>query len=261
MNTQKPCLAVHKFSSCDGCQLALLNLGEPLLDLAELIDIIHFAEAGPMAPDRYADIALVEGSVATEEDLQRIQSIRANTGFLISIGACATSGGVQALRNMTDSNHWIKAIYAKPEYISLLQDSTPIAQHVHVDFEIWGCPVNSEQVVTAVRDLLSGVKPAKEPAALCLECKRAGYSCVLVSKNEPCMGPVTLGGCGALCPSLGRACYSCYGPAELVNDAALSQRFTQAGLSSTAIKQRFHLMNSQAPAFEQAGQKAQSMGK
>jgi len=250
----KPTLAVHKFSSCDGCQLALLNLGETLLELSQQVQIIHFAEAGPMAPDQYADIALVEGSISTPEDVERIRGIRKQTGYLISIGACATSGGLQALRNMADTTAWVKDIYARPEYISVLNQSTPISEHVPVELELWGCPANSGQVLNAVRDLLSGVKPRDVVQPLCLECKRLGIVCGLVTRGEPCMGPVTRAGCGALCTGSGRACYACYGPADQVNGPSMGNRLGELGLSSQDIEQRFAHINSHAPAFSKVNE-------
>lgn len=245
----RPKVAVHKFSSCDGCQLALLNLGGTLLQLAELVEFVHFAEAGPVNPDAAADIAFVEGSISTPDDKERIERIRANSRYLVTIGACATAGGVQALRNFADAKQWVAAIYAKPEYIRLLDHSTPIAEHVKVDLELWGCPVNARQVLGALRALLFGVIPAEEQDKVCLECKRRQTVCVMVAKGLPCMGPVTRTGCGALCPSFGRDCYACYGPAENSNTASLSRRFEGLGLMPDAAARRFHFITCSAPTF------------
>jgi len=253
---EKPKIAVHKFSSCDGCQLAFLNLGEDLLPLIEQVEIVHFAEAGPVNEDMPVEIAFVEGSIATPDDLPRIERIRRNSRYLISIGACATSGGIQALRNMADSGQWIAAIYTNPAYIHSLDESTAIARHVKVDFELWGCPVNQQQILTTVRALLSGVLPEVQHDSLCQQCKRQQLSCVMVTKGEPCLGPVTRDGCGALCPSLGRACYGCYGPAENINGSALARRLEELGLDRDEAARRFHFINSGAPAFHEAGLKA-----
>lgn len=255
MKAAKPLLAVHKFASCDGCQLAFLNLGEELLTLAGLVDIVHFAEAGPMAPETPVDIAFVEGSISTPEDLERIQRVRRNSRTLITVGACATAGGVQALRNLADGREWLAGVYARPEYVASLNTSTPIAAHVKVDLELWGCPVNGRQVLAAVRALLFGVTPAEERDKLCLECKRRGTVCVLVTQGIPCLGPVTQTGCGALCPAFGRDCYGCYGPAENPNTEALGRRFAGLGLVPEAIARRFLFINSVAPAFAEAGKR------
>jgi coenzyme F420-reducing hydrogenase gamma subunit len=255
MSINKPKLAVHKFSSCDGCQLALLNLGEPLLELPNLVDIVHFAEAGPLDPEAEADVALVEGSISTPRDIERIKQVRANSKYLVSIGACATAGGIQALANFADRDAWMSQVYARPDYIDTLKTSTSIADHVKVDLEIPGCPVNSRQVIKALRDLLSGVVPSPEKQSLCLECKRKGIVCTMVTKGEPCMGPVTIAGCGALCTSLGRACYSCYGPATTVNDKSMAVGFDYLGLDREAAARRFHFITSGAPAFKEAGER------
>jgi len=254
----KPRVAVHKFSSCDGCQLAFLNLGEDLLALAERVDLVHFAEAGPLDPDTDVDIAFVEGSVSTPEDLERIRHIRAHSRLLIAIGACATSGGIQGLRNGADSEQWVAQIYSHPDAIHSLALSTPISNHVKVDFEIWGCPINSQQMLAAVKSLLFGVIPRDNADKVCIECKRHGYPCVMVSRGIACMGPVTRAGCGALCPGLGRDCYGCYGPAENANTDALAAQFRSQGLTSQAIMQRFQSINSQAPVFLAAADKTRS---
>lgn len=249
----KPRVAVHKFSSCDGCQLAFLNAGEDLLTLSQLVDLVYFAEAGPLDKDQHADIAFVEGSINTPEDLQRIQRVREQSQFLITIGACATAGGLQALRNLGDGDAWLQAIYAEPQYISSLATASPIKQHVKVDLELWGCPVNGRQVLAAVRALLFGVTPVVENDKVCQECKRQQNVCVMVTKGEACMGPVTRTGCGALCPRFGRDCYACFGPAENTNTEAMGKRLEGLGLTPDAITRRFHFINSGEPEFHAAG--------
>ena len=255
MNKAKPKLAVHKFSSCGGCQLALLNLGEPLLLLPELVDIVHFAEAGPLDPAAKVDVALVEGSISTPQDIERIKQVRENSAWLISIGACATTGGPQALANFDGRDAWMGQLYVHPDCIDSLQSTTAISDHIKVDLEIPGCPVNSGQVLKALRDLLSAVKPRSETQTLCMECKRRGIVCTLVAGGQACMGPVTMAGCGAICPSLARECYGCYGPAPTVNDTSLAARFRGLGLDPPAVARRFHFITSQAPAFKTAGER------
>ncbi|MCC7414183.1 MAG: sulfhydrogenase subunit delta [Gammaproteobacteria bacterium] len=248
----KPRISIHKFSSCDGCQLAFLNLGPELLRLAQRVDIVHFAEAGPVAPDADVDVAFIEGSIAHPEDIERIRRIRERSRYLVAIGACATSGGVQALRNVARSEAWLAGVYATPAYIEELVDATPIAAHVKVDCELWGCPVTSRQVLTAVSTLLHGVSPRDDADKVCLECKRRQTVCTLVTRAVPCLGPVTRAGCGALCPSFGRDCYGCFGPAENPNVAALGRRFAGLGLVPEAIAQRFQSISNGAPVFRAA---------
>jgi coenzyme F420-reducing hydrogenase gamma subunit len=256
----KPKIGVHKFTSCDGCQLAFLNLGEDLGTLFSLTDIVHFPEAGPIDPDAEVDIAFIEGSITTPDEVLRIKDIRHKTKFLVTIGACATSGGIQALRNIHQTQEWIKDIYAKPEFIDSLETSSPISDHINVDFQLWGCPIDSRQLVSTVHSLLVGVKPTQESEKLCLECKRQQNVCVMITKGEPCMGPVTRTGCGALCPHFERDCYGCFGPAENTNTDSLSACFEGIGLVKKEIDHRYQFINSNASAFQKATAKVEDTG-
>ena len=254
METTRPRVAVHKFSSCDGCQLALLNLGEGLLELAQAVEIVHFLEAGPADPDAEVEIAFVEGSISTPEEAERIRRVRDRCRWLVTIGACATSGGLQALRNLDDSEDaWRRAVYARPEFIRTLPRAEPVRAHVPVDLELWGCPVSGRQVLAAIASLLHGVPPQQNADKLCLECKRAGRVCTLVSGGAPCLGPVTRTGCGALCPAFGRACYGCYGPAENPAAPALARRLEGLGLPCDRLARRFLFIHSQAEPFHETG--------
>ena len=245
-------LAVHKFSSCDGCQLALLNLGEALPTLYERFEVVHFAEAGQLAPDAHVDVAIVEGSISVPEDTARIHAVREQSRYLITIGACATAGGLQALRNLVDADAWRAAVYPKAEQVAMLPESTPIRRHVRVDLELWGCPVTSRQVMQALASLALGAEPAVRSDKVCLECKRRQAVCTMVAHGLPCMGPVTATGCGAICPRFGRDCYGCFGPAESANTEALALRLAGLGLVPADIARRFAGINSQAPAFHAA---------
>ena len=251
----RPRVAVHKFSSCDGCQLAFINAGEALLQLSELVAIIHFAEAGFVDEAAPVDIAFIEGSVSTAHEVERLETIRANSKTLITLGACATAGGIQALRNIQQSGEWVAAIYAQPDKIDLLPESTPIAEHVKVDLELWGCPVNAGQLFDAMRSLLFGVSARSDQSKLCQQCKREQNVCVMVTEGAPCMGPVTRGGCGAICPSIGRDCYACFGPGEAANSGALANRFAGLGLLPDAIARRFLFINSHSEPFHSEGKK------
>jgi coenzyme F420-reducing hydrogenase gamma subunit len=253
--TERPRVAVHKFSSCDGCQLAFLNAGPLLLELSQAVEIVHFAEAGPVDEEAPVDIAFVEGSICTHAERERIKQVRENSRFLITIGACATAGGVQALRNLyaDGAQEWTHALYARPEFIDSLDEVQPVANEVKVDLELWGCPVNTRQVMTAIRSLLFGAAPVPQAGKVCMECKRQQAVCVMVTEGSPCMGPVTRGGCGAICPSFGRDCYACYGPAMQPNSPALARRLEGLGLTPRAVAQRFHLITSQPKTFREEG--------
>ncbi len=252
-------VSVHKFSSCDGCQLALLNRVEEVMRLADRVAFVHFAELGYVNPDAPVDVAFVEGSVSTPEEVMRIRELRKNARTLVTIGACATAGGIQALRNLqADGRAWVAALYPSPEHVSLLGTSHAISRYVAVDLELWGCPVDSRQVFSAIQALALGVMPINPRDSVCMACKREGNVCVLVAHGAPCMGPVTRSGCGALCPRFGRACYACYGPSEQVNGLALTQRLASLGLDPDAIARRFLSINNAAGPFTEAGLRARA---
>ena len=206
-----PTLAVWKFASCDGCQLTLLNCEDELLAIAGAVQIASFTEASSRVLPGPYDVSIVEGSITTPADAARIREVREKSRFLITIGACATAGGVQALRNFGDD--LAPVVYASPQYIDSLRTSTPIAEHVHVDFELRGCPIDKRQLIEVIAAFLAGRRPNVRAHSVCIECKRAGRVCVMVAHGTPCLGPMTQAGCGALCPSVGRGCYGCFGPA------------------------------------------------
>ena len=219
---RKPKLAVWKFASCDGCQLTLLDCEDELLAIAGEVEIAHFLEASRAVVRAPYDLSLVEGSITTPHDAVRIHEIRRASKHLVTIGACATSGGIQALRNFKDVREFTAIVYARPDYIETLRTSTPIADHVFVDFELRGCPISKQQLIEVISAFLHGRKPNTPPDSVCLDCKRRGLICVMVAHGTPCLGPVTHTGCGALCPAYNRGCYGCFGPKETPNTASLS---------------------------------------
>lgn len=249
---RRPRLAVWKFSSCDGCQLSVLNLEDELLALSEALEIAYFPEASrAMLPGPY-DLSLVEGSVATPADLERVRAVRASSRVLVTIGACATAGGVQALRNYRDVRDFLAVVYARPEYIETLATSTPIAAHVAVDFELRGCPIDKRQLLEVVAAFLAGRRPNIASHSVCVECKLRGTPCVMVARGTPCLGPITHAGCGALCPAYDRGCYGCFGPAEAPNAEALVARWRALGAGSERIARVLSTFNVAAPAFRAA---------
>jgi len=256
-NKAKPRIGVFKLASCDGCQLTILDAEDEFLAIAGAVEIAYFPEASrAMARGPY-DIALVEGSVTTHHDAQRIQQIRRASRTLITIGACATAGGIQALRNWHDSAEFVRVVYATPSYISTLKLSTPISEHVPVDFELRGCPINKYQLLELISASLAGRKPNIPAYSVCVECKRKGNVCVMVAHGTPCLGPVTHAGCHALCPSYSRGCYGCYGPMESPNTAALSNHFRILGQTGLQLSHAFRGFNAWAPEFRQASEEAE----
>jgi len=248
---RKPKLAVWKFASCDGCQLSLLNCEDELLAVAGHIDIAYFPEASrAMAKGPY-DLSLVEGSVTTPHDVELIQRVRRVSKYLVTIGACATAGGIQALRNFKDVQEFVSIVYAMPEYIETLATSTPIADHVRVDFELRGCPINKEQLLEVISAFLHGRKPNVPPYSVCIECKRRGIVCVMVAHGTPCLGPVTQAGCGAICPAYHRGCYGCFGPMETPNTDSLSKWWSHLGVKDQDLVRAFRTFNAWAEAFRE----------
>ena len=252
---KRPRLGVWKFASCDGCQLSLLDAEEELLAVGRAVDIAYFPEATRKALAGRFDVSLVEGSVTTAEDARRIQDVRRRSRVLVTIGACATAGGIQALRNFKDVKEFIRAVYAKPEYIDTLATSTPISSHVKVDFELRGCPINKHQLLEVLRAFLAGAKPGVREHSVCLECKRRGTPCVMVL-GTPCLGPVTHAGCGAICPAYGRGCYGCYGPSEDPNTASATRVFKGLGRTGAEVREMFSGFNVGAEAFRKAREQA-----
>lgn len=251
--TSRPKVAVWKFASCDGCQLSLLDCEDELLALAQEVEIANFAEASRAVVKGPYDLSLVEGSITTAHDEERIRQVRRASRYLITIGACATAGGIQALRNFKDVRQFISVVYASPQYIDTLATSTPISDHVPVDFELRGCPINKRQLLEVISAYLHGRRPVTPPHSVCMECKAAGTVCVMVAHGTACLGPVTHAGCGALCPSYARGCYGCYGPKETPNTTALSTEWRQLGVSEPEIVRAFRSFNAAAESFRKEG--------
>jgi sulfhydrogenase subunit delta len=254
MAARKPKLAVWKFASCDGCQLTLLDCEDEFLRIAGAIDIASFPEASSAVVGGPYDLSIVEGSITTPHDAERIHKIRRSSRFLITIGACATAGGVQALRNWKDVRRFIQVVYASPEYIETLQKSTPIQDHVQVDFELRGCPPDKGQLIDVITAYLHGRKPNISSESVCMECKARGQVCVMVAHGTPCLGPVTHAGCGALCPGYDRGCYGCFGPKEAPNTQSLGSWWSGLGVQDDDLVRAFRSYNPWRDEFRRASE-------
>jgi coenzyme F420-reducing hydrogenase gamma subunit len=250
---KRPKLAVWKFASCDGCQLSLLDLEDELLAVAEATQIAHFPEASSAVVRGPYDLSLVEGSITTARDADRIREVRRVSRRLVTIGACATAGGIQALRNFRGVKGFVSIVYASPQYIDTLATSTAIADHVPVDFELQGCPINKYQLLEVISAFLNARRPAISAHSVCIECKSRGTVCVMVSHGTPCLGPVTHAGCGAVCPTYRRGCYGCYGPMEAPNTASLARALASAGVGDADLGRAFRNFNANAAPFEREG--------
>lgn len=251
-------LGVFKFASCDGCQLSLLDAENELIELTGLVDFAYFLEAtSRVLPGPY-DISLIEGSITTPDDAVRIQEIRKQSKYLVTIGACATSGGIQALRNWADCDEFVRSVYATPDYITTLATSTAISDHVRVDFELRGCPIDRTQLVDVIQSLLADRRPLTPVHSVCLDCKRQGAICVMVAQGITCLGPVTQAGCGAICPAFNRGCYGCFGPAAQPNLISLTDQFAVNRVPPETIVHSLRSFNGYAPEFRDEGNRIES---
>ncbi|MBI3979658.1 MAG: oxidoreductase [Chloroflexi bacterium] len=252
---RKPKLAVWKFASCDGCQLTLLDCEDELLAIAGSIEIAYFVEASrAMVRGPYA-LSIVEGSITTPHDADRIREIRRQSTFLVAMGACATAGGIQALRNFASVRDFMEVVYASPEHIRTLERSLPTSAYVPVDFELPGCSPSKAQLLELITAFLSGRRPNVPGHSLCIDCKRRGIVCVMVAEGTPCMGPVTRVGCGVLCPSYRRGCYGCFGPMATPNMASLSAWFHLLGVAPESLVRLYRTFHAYAPAFKEASER------
>lgn len=250
----KPRIAVIKFASCDGCQLTLLDAEDELLAVANAVDFVHFAEASSRLESGPYDVALVEGSITTPDDATRIQNLRRQTRYLVTIGACATAGGIQALRNFADHQEFMQAVYAKPAYVQTLATSTAISTHVKVDFELRGCPIDKHQLLEVIAALVAGQRPRTSSESVCQPCKRRGTVCVVVARGIPCLGPVTQAGCNSICPAFARGCYGCFGPAVQPNLISLTRSSLAAGVSPEQLAHSLRNFNGYADEFRRASE-------
>ena len=251
----KPTLAVWKFASCDGCQLTLLNCEDELMALADAVTIAYFPEATRSVVDGPYDVSLVEGSVTSPEEIERIGEIREISRTLVTIGACATSGGIQALRNFGDVAEFRSIVYAHPEYLSTLARATPIGAHVSVDFELRGCPIDKDQLLEVLAAAIQGRRPRIPTYSVCVECKRRGVVCVAVADGTPCLGPVTQAGCGALCPTYARGCYGCFGPQDTPNTASMADRLLAVGMDRKDVVRIYRTFNAASEPFRRESER------
>ncbi len=260
MTTTRPRLAVWKLASCDGCQLTLLDCEDELLAVAGAIELAYFLEASSAIVEGPYDLSLVEGSVTTPDDLERVREIRDSSRHLVTIGACATAGGIQALRNFSDVSEFAAIVYAQPEFVATLETSTPVSDHVPVDFELRGCPIDKHQLLEVITAFLARRRPEIPSHSVCVECKARGVVCLTVAAGTPCLGPVTHAGCGALCPAYARGCYGCFGPMDSPNPPALVSLLADLGMPDADIERVFRTFNAWSEPFRTASGAAGARG-
>lgn len=245
----KPRLGVFKFSSCDGCQLSILDAEDELLAIADSVEICDFLEATSASAGAPYDVALVEGSISTPDEVEKILRVREDSRMLVTMGACATAGGLQALRNWSRLDIFKEAVYPEPKVVRSLEKALPVSDFVAVDFELRGCPISKVQLLQFFSAVLRGARPRLPTNAVCFECKRKGTICVVVANGTPCMGPATVDGCGAICPSFGRGCYGCFGPSDDVNLKSYASWLEKSGVDLSAVNLLVKGINSYSKEF------------
>ncbi len=237
-------IGIFKLSSCDGCQTAFMDSPS----LWELCEVVYWLLGTSRRGVKEVDVAFVEGSVYTPEERELVTEVRERAETLVTVGACATSGGIQALRNFMEEKEFLST-YPSPEHLKVLSRSLPVSEVVEVDHEIYGCPVNPRIVESFVVSLVHNRRPQIPQHPLCMECKLRGNVCVLDAYGIPCLGPVVRAGCGALCPAVGRGCYGCFGPFRDANVDSLVSWFRQLGIGKEEIRRLFQNENAYAPEF------------
>jgi len=216
---KKPKIAIYDFTDCEGCEVKLVSLRERLLQVEKKVDIVnwrlgqeHF-EPGPY------DVTIIEGAPITEKEVILLKELRENSKFLIALGACAALGGIPAIMPQKDRKYWYEKIYTS-QYHPRGIDALPLSAYVNVDFSIHGCPVDENELVRVIEEILAGKKPSYRGYSVCRDCKLAGNRCRIVN-GKPCLGPITQGGCGAICIKGGSPCYGCFGIREEANISGL----------------------------------------
>lgn len=245
---KKPTIAITSLTCCEGCQVAILDLGGRFLEIAEHVKIGDFAllEDTPDAPTY--DIVFVEGAPITEENIERLKKLRAKSKVLIALGACAALGGIAEIKNYQDKNERMRYVYKNFEGINN-PDIKPISHYVKVDFEIPGCPINKEEFLAVVKQVLAGIPPQIPRRPVCYECQLKQNKCLL-QDGEPCLGPIMLGGCGAPCPSSAYPCDGCRGPIPDANPDKLEKQLLAQNYSQEEVDlilQRFGLIDKVYP--------------
>lgn len=223
---QKPKVAIYDFTDCEGCQVKLVSLRERLLALLGYIEVVNWRLGMEKLEQGPYDVAIIEGAPITQHEIDTLKMLRENSKIIIAFGSCASLGGIPAMMPKEERAAWYEKIYGagyKPKSI----DALPLSAYVKIDFSLHGCPVNEDQIVKAMEELLSRKTPTYRGDSVCFECKQAGNKCRLAEENKPCLGPIGQAGCKAVCISGGSPCYACFGIREDANIPALKKRLAE----------------------------------
>ncbi len=239
----KPRVGIFSFTSCEGCQLQIVNMEEELLDVAGAIELVTFREA--MDPTgRDYDIAFVEGAITRESEIPVLKEIRRKADTLVAMGACASTAGVNAMKNAFTSEENLREVYGdEAQYYDTIE-ARALDEVVEVDHYIRSCPMDRSEFVQVVTSLLLGRRPYDPNFAVCVECRMKENVCVYdLDTDEICLGPVTRAGCGALCPAFGSACIGCRGLFEQANLDSMMDVMTRHGIDEREGKRRIRMFN------------------
>lgn len=232
--TTIPTIAVHSLTGCAGELLVILENLDQILPYAR---VASFPFAQSKNKITQVDIAFVEGSVSSRHDVQKLKEIRANCRWLVAVGTCAVWGCVQKGCAKKQAKELAGEVYGEDNEIDCF-NAEPIEKYARVDVKLSGCPINSSQFMAVTASLLKDAMPFVTHKPVCLECKLRENACVLIENNLPCLGPVTAAGCGALCPSVGAACYGCWGPCDMPQMAAMAKILSEKGFSLEEVMTR-----------------------
>lgn len=229
-------IGVFKLTSCSGCQMVLVHLEESLLEVLKYVELKYFRMVSDDdLPNEPLDVAIVEGAVTNEEEGIMIKKIRKMSRFLIAAGACAVTGGLNAIKNITPEGEVESTVYSSPEYVRSGK-AFGLNEYVNVDACLYGCPINGRELINTLMSLAILVPPYIPGITVCMECKMNDNECIFLTRGEPCLGPVTVGGCSALCPSNGVTCEGCRGVLKGTNPKSLELAWTNAGVSPDLIR-------------------------
>ncbi len=240
----KPRVAIFDFACCEGCQLQIVNMEEEILDLISLVDPVTWREAMTEESEEY-DIALIEGSITRPEDEERLKKIREKATILVALGACATIGGVNKLKNNFDLEDVKKCVYGDAASMPHLSTgmTKAVDEVVKVDFYVHGCPMTKSEFSHIVRSLAMGKTPTIPDYPVCVECKKRGTVC-RYEYGEVCLGVVTRAGCNAPCPAGGLWCFGCRGYAPDPNVEAARSVMEEYGKTVDDLQTKLVLFNS-----------------
>jgi coenzyme F420-reducing hydrogenase gamma subunit len=237
----KPKVAFFDFTSCEGCQLDVLNVEAELLDLLAAVDIVNFREVKTERGDNY-DIAFIEGSISRESEIPRLQKIRNQARVVVALGACACIGGVNCLKNSLPMAEALRIVYQDNARYYDTMPARPIDAVVPVDYYVRGCPISTEEFLKVTKALLLGKKPEIPNYPVCVECKMAGNVCVF-ERGMFCLGPVIRAGCNAICITSGRYCWGCRGLVDDPNLNSEKEILRKYGLTVDQVMERFNIFN------------------